>query len=79
MTWESLRLAEKEININNVIIEPTNAATSFIVYGEDKDSNGVVIAIDFDDLHNYQCKGFDIPDLDTSDYETWIPNMENYN
>jgi hypothetical protein len=41
---------------------------------EDANSPGVVITVDFKDLHEPQCKGVDRPGESDSDYELWSPN-----
>lgn len=50
----------------------------FVVYGSyvEKDQTepkGIVITLDFKELHEPQCKGVDNPDTPESDYELWTP------
>ena len=36
-------------------------------------TQGVVVTLDFKDLHEPQCQGADKPGTDGSDYELWTP------
>lgn len=64
LTWDTLQFAEYPIEVTNIIIEPTNTATNFVLYGEDMDGQGVVVALDFSSLHKGSCKGADSPNSD---------------
>jgi hypothetical protein len=79
-SWNNLTISEHLIEVDNIIIEPTNTAEKFIVYGrkttkgEDKSAGGVIIYVDFFPLHERYCVLPDQPDTEESDYETWSPN-----
>jgi len=67
------------IEIENIIIEPTNTGTNFVIYGnrkgETKKSKGYLVGIDFSSLHMRECMGFENPGEDEdSDYELWKPH-----
>jgi Sortilin, neurotensin receptor 3, C-terminal len=76
MTWHTLKISDEPVEIRNIIIEPSNTAEKFIVYGRTTDSprKGFMAAIDFTPLHQRWCTGIDKPDSPESDYETWTPN-----
>lgn len=77
LTFEPLKISEEKFLIKNIIIEPTSTSQHFIIYGESQkkgDTKGVVIGVDFSNLHEPQCKYPDIPDTQESDYEKWSPN-----
>ena len=49
-----MTISDYPIDITNIIIEPTNTATTFLIYGEtvsNKKSRGVVVSLDFSKLH----------------------------
>ena len=82
LTWETVQVSSTPIHITNIVIEPTNTAVHFIVYGRTatsakerfRDSKGVVISLDFSSLHERVCQLPDKPGDPSSDYETWSPN-----
>jgi len=76
LTWEYLKISDVPIEVENIIIEPTNTAEKFIIYGRAKGdtSGGVVIAADFTPRHQRWCKLPDQPNTPESDFETWTPN-----
>lgn len=43
----------------------------------DSDLSGIVVLIDFENLHPRTCTGHDSPDTPNSDYETWVPHNPN--
>jgi hypothetical protein len=60
LTWEKLKIANSTLDVTNIIIEPTNMAQRFLLYGQKrtKGSNdepsrliGIVAALDFKALH----------------------------
>jgi Sortilin, neurotensin receptor 3, C-terminal len=66
------------MDITNIIIEPLSISQQFVVYGQhvnqgEVNPKGVVVSLDFKDLHEPQCKGADRPGESDSDYETWTP------
>ena len=71
-----MKISDIPIEVQNIIIEPSNTAEKFIIYGRlaDGSGKGIVIAIDFTPLHKRWCVGHDKPDTVDSDYETWSPN-----
>lgn len=82
LTWETLRVSETPIHVTNIIIEPTNTAVHFVLYGrtsasskdKNKEPKGVIISIDFASLHERACRLPNKPDDENSDYEKWSPN-----
>jgi len=72
-TWSELRIADEKFQVENIIIEPTSTSQVFIVYGW-LESSGVLVFLDFSELHTRECQGIDAPDTDRSDYETWTPS-----
>lgn len=74
VTWEAFKLPEK-MQVDNIVIEPRSISSNFIVFGEPHEGkNGVIIAMDFNDLHEARCQGASTPDTKGSDYEYWSPN-----
>lgn len=63
-----------KFEIENIIMEPSNTASHFLVIGENSAGKGVVVALDFTSLHTRNCVESDNPNTDTSDYETWSPS-----
>lgn len=77
-TWHNLQISDSPIEIFNIIIEPASISQEFVVYGtqthpETFEKIGVVVTLDFKDLHEPQCKGADSPGEKGSDYELWTP------
>jgi len=88
-TWETLQIADEDVIVENIIIEPNSISQQFMVYGsyagastsEDgeafglaaPDRNGFLTYLDFSALHEPQCKGADNAGAETSDYELWSP------
>mmetsp|Transcript_37568 Transcript_37568/g.33626 ORF Transcript_37568/g.33626 Transcript_37568/m.33626 type:complete len:295 (-) Transcript_37568:614-1498(-) len=80
-SWHKLKITEgdQKVIITNIIIEPTNTAEKFVVYGtypEGQANSGLVAAVDFFPLHDRWCKGADKPETTDSDYEYWNPHSE---
>jgi len=88
-TWEKLQLSDKDLFIENVIIEPNSISQQFMIYGtyaedydgpEAEDSSQVkgtkafLIYTDFSQLHEPQCKGVDVAGTEGSDFELWTPH-----
>jgi len=73
ITWVKLKISDEDILIENIIIEPKSLAQDFVVYGS-QDQNGVIIYVDFTELHTRECVGQDKPNTADSDYETWSPS-----
>jgi hypothetical protein len=79
--WWQFQFSETAVEITNIITEPSNTATRFILYGtttiesnEQMVEQGVIITIDFEHLHTRQCEGIDNAGDVASDYEEWTPN-----
>jgi hypothetical protein len=76
--FEELEISEgKPVEVTNIVIEPKSISQEFIMYGaykSDPFGAGVVMALDFRDLHEPQCKGADNPGGSGSDYELWTPH-----
>ena len=78
-TWHTLEISSIDLDITNIIIEPFSISQQFVIYGKQYESTspdptGVVVTVDFKDLHEPQCKGADRPGQGDSDYELWTPN-----
>jgi len=73
-TWEAIQLPKK-IQVDNIVIEPRSVSSKFIVFGESRvEKRGVIISMDFKELHMVKCQGESNPDSPESDYEYWSPN-----
>lgn len=87
-SWEKIEIAEEELMVENIIIEPNSISQQFMVYGSyvseknttDKevktssDGRAFLTYVDFSSLHEPQCKGADNAGDSNSDYELWSPN-----
>jgi hypothetical protein len=73
LSWESIKVSDKPIEVENIIIEPEAVSTKFILYGT-LGSKGVTVSLDFGSLHEPQCKNPDLPGSSDSDYEVWTPH-----
>jgi hypothetical protein len=79
LSWTVVKVGE-ELMVENIIVEPHSKSTRFLVYGMRDDAQlsnkgqGVVVALDFSNLHERQCKGHDQAGEATSDYEHWTPS-----
>ena len=69
MTWETLNISDEQIQVKNILIEPTSSSQHFLVYGVKKSSEGesigIVINLNFASLH--------MPTCGRNDYEIWSP------
>jgi len=77
-TWHAQSISNVPLDVTNIIIEPLSVSQEFVVYGqvydpENPNPTGVIVTIDFKDLHEPQCKGVDNPGDKDSDYELWTP------
>jgi hypothetical protein len=81
LTWATLQISDDPVQITNIVTEPSNKAEKFIIYGRfigkssKSSSKGVVIAIDFMNVHQRWCERQDKPGTEGSDYELWTPNL----
>ena len=76
MTWIEYNVSKKALNIDAIEVEPSSRAMHFIIsarYAKSSAEKGVVLTLDFNDLHQPACQGVSTPDTDKSDYETWSP------
>jgi Sortilin, neurotensin receptor 3,/Sortilin, neurotensin receptor 3, C-terminal len=74
LKWEYLQI-DSEIEVENIIIEPTATSQKFLVYGE-KNGKGVTVSLDFSSYHEPNCRNPQQPDTEESDYETWSPHTK---
>lgn len=73
-TFEEIKISNYQIQIKDVIIEPTEMALNFIVVGSTKvenDFKNIIIGLDFESLHTRECAGHYKPNSASSDYELW--------
>ena len=89
-TWEKLVISERNLYVENIIIEPNSISQQFMVYGnyaddeeEDLDlyqgtspigDQAFLVYLDFSQLHEPQCRGVDNAGSPDSDYELWTPH-----
>src|SRR4051812_9696185 len=50
----------------------------FLIHGK-RAEKGVIVQIDFADVHENDCVGYDAPDTLASNYETWEPSDSRVN
>lgn len=78
VTWESFEFTDTPMEVVNIIIEPTATSQKFVVYGArwttGQKVEGVVVSLDFGELHQRACTGADRPGSDESDFEKWTPH-----
>ena len=60
MSWESFEFTDRPMDVVNIIIEPTATSQNFVVYGAFRrkpngEYEGVVISLDFGELHQRAC------------------------
>eukprot|EP00743_Colponemidia_sp_Colp-15_P002319 GILK01002514.1.p1 GENE.GILK01002514.1~~GILK01002514.1.p1 ORF type:complete len:898 (+),score=135.65 GILK01002514.1:39-2696(+) len=72
LTWEIFEFYNKEIEVENIVIEPNATAQQFLVYGT-LEGKGVIVQLDFSKIHDRDCEGADAPGED-SDFELWSPS-----
>lgn len=73
ISWTILKVSDTPVEIENIVIEPTATSEAFLIYGWEGE-NGLLIQVDFADLHERPCTGIDAPGSAGSDYELWTPN-----
>lgn len=76
ISWIEYQIAKIPLNIDAIEVEPTSRSQHFVISARKaKTSNdkGVIITLDFSDLHQPACQGVTSPDTNSSDYETWSP------
>lgn len=78
LTWTELPFSTRPVEVENIIIEPTATSQRFLVYGARTEQNGkrsgVVISIDFSEMHMRSCEGESTAGTEESDYELWTPS-----
>eukprot|EP00939_MAST-03C_sp_MAST-3C-sp1_P004380 g4380.t1 len=78
ISWESFEFTDTPMEVVNIIIEPTATSQKFVVYGarwkDDGSVEGVVVSLDFAELHQRPCTGANEPGTDASDFEKWSPH-----
>ena len=80
-TWNFINFNDTDIFINNIIIEPDNSSSHFLVTGFEFDminnkKKGVIFHLDFSEYHGDRiCQGYDNPNSPTSDYEKFVPHV----
>lgn len=84
-TWDTLQIADRDLFVDNIIIEPNSVSQQFMIYGtyaeEGEDESDVergnqafLVYADFSALHEPQCKGIESAGSPDSDYELWTPH-----
>jgi hypothetical protein len=61
-----------DVEVENIVVEPTWTSQKFILYGRRRDK-GVLIHLDFSDMHETVCKNPEKAGQADSDYELWSP------
>jgi hypothetical protein len=68
--------ATKNMEVTDIIAEPTGGQAQFIIYGRmSGTSRGVVVHLDFSGVGERDCKGEKTPGAADSDYEYWSPRF----
>lgn len=76
ISWQEHRFSDVKMKIDNIIIEPDSLSQKFVLYGTTNnkgETKGVIVSVDFTNLHEPQCRNPASPDTSESDYETWYP------
>eukprot|EP00301_Raphidiophrys_heterophryoidea_P025845 c8766_g1_i1.p1 GENE.c8766_g1_i1~~c8766_g1_i1.p1 ORF type:complete len:832 (-),score=166.43 c8766_g1_i1:209-2704(-) len=71
MSWKAVPLPAST-DVDNIITEPNSTSTSFVLYGS-RNGAGVLVSIDFSNLHVAQCQGIEAAGRPESAYELWSP------
>ncbi|KAL4497318.1 hypothetical protein ABPG72_011253 [Tetrahymena utriculariae] len=78
ITWNQVQISDTDIEIDNIITEPSNTGTAFMVLAKtlstDKEQYGLAITIDFANQFDRNCSGAANPGDSYSDYEKWTPH-----
>eukprot|EP01017_Pseudomicrothorax_dubius_P017810 TRINITY_DN19960_c0_g1_i1.p1 TRINITY_DN19960_c0_g1~~TRINITY_DN19960_c0_g1_i1.p1 ORF type:complete len:466 (+),score=44.82 TRINITY_DN19960_c0_g1_i1:60-1400(+) len=72
LTWNSFQFSSEPIEVENIVIEPTNTGEIFILYGENANGKGVLVALDLSTVFERPCIYSD-PKDPGADYEYWAP------
>ena len=76
-TFEKVRISEKLVDVDNIIVEPNSISLKFVMHGhfaETQQSKGLIVSVDFSQFGMPQCQGENRPGEEGSDYELWTPN-----
>jgi len=73
LSWSTYKISEEPLQVENIIIEKNALSQQFTVYGWQGEV-GVMVFLDFSELHERPCIGHEAPDTEKSDYETWSPS-----
>jgi len=78
ISWEEFTFTDKPVEVVNIIIEPTATSQNFVLYGarwlDNGKVEGVVVHLDFAELHQRACVGAKEPGTEESDFEKWTPH-----
>jgi len=78
MHWNSVKIVKEPFEVVNIIIEPEATSQRFVVYGarqtEEGKTEGVLVYVDFANLHERPCRGAHEAGSADSDYEHWTPS-----
>lgn len=72
-TWITKKIADQPLLVSRIVIAPEANSRQFILFGH-RDDVGVIVHLDFAQLHRRECTGHDRPDNADSDYERWTPS-----
>lgn len=79
LTWSFINFNDSNVFVSNIVIEPTNNNHHFLITGfefntKENVKKGVVFHLDFSEYHLRECKGYENPEADDSDYERFTPH-----
>mmetsp|Transcript_40785 Transcript_40785/g.96132 ORF Transcript_40785/g.96132 Transcript_40785/m.96132 type:complete len:871 (-) Transcript_40785:64-2676(-) len=72
LNWTDFTFWDHDIEVENIITEPSGNSQIFVIYGRRGDK-GVVMQINFETLHERRCEGINAAGGEGSDYEFWTP------
>jgi len=73
LTWTSCQMTAVNYDVDDIVSDPKMSSGIFLVHGK-RDGKGVIVQVDFADVHENDCIGYNSPDTPTSQYETWEPS-----
>jgi len=71
--WQACEMTNLTYDVDDIVSDPKMASGVFLIHGSRADK-GVIVQIDFADVHENDCVGATTPDTPSSDYETWEPS-----
>jgi len=74
-TWDMCHFGTA-FEVGNIISDPDFGTRHFLMYGN-RGMNGIFVSVDFSDVHERDCRGWESPGTEGSDYEYWIPSDRN--